>query len=86
MRVVGGIHDESSLDQCCPYGLAVHAHPAANRAHRDPSSSESHRLRLPVIPSPGRRLGTLRRRRCANTVARWMPYLSASALTLIPAR
>ncbi len=39
-----------------------------------------------LIPSPGRRLGTLRRRRWENTVARWMPYLSASALTLIPAR
>lgn len=37
-------------------------------------------------PSPGRRLGTLRRRRWENTVARWIPYLSARAFTPIPAR
>lgn len=36
--------------------------------------------------SPGRRLGTLRRRRWENTVARWMPYRSARDLTLTPAR
>ena len=36
--------------------------------------------------SLGRQLGTLHRRRCENTVTRWMPYLSASDFTLIPAR
>ena len=36
--------------------------------------------------SPVRRLGTLRRRRWENTVARWMPYRSARDLTLIPSR
>ncbi len=37
-------------------------------------------------PSPGRRLGTFRRRRWENTVARWIPYRSASCLTPIPPR
>ena len=46
------VHDESSLEQCCTYGLAVRAHPTADRPHRAARACEAHRLGLLVDPQP----------------------------------
>ena len=85
-RTVGAVHDDPSLDESQANALAVNAHPATDRPHRDARSGGRTASAFSSRQSPGRRLGTLRRRRCENTVARWMPYRSARDLTLIPAR
>lgn len=42
------VHGGSRLDQGRAHGLAIHAHPATYRAHRDPSPGEAHGLGLLV--------------------------------------
>lgn len=38
------VHNDTSLDQRCAYGLAVYTHPTSDRPHRDSRSGEAHSL------------------------------------------
>lgn len=51
-RTVGAVHDDPSLDESQANALAVNAHPATDRPHRDARSGEAHSLRLLVEAEP----------------------------------